>query len=373
MVLALIKRFTKSISLVTFLIAIAFGICAILLITFNDGSLTDYPGISITDTDHIKFILSFTIGGLFTLTVFTYTMVMNVLNRSISNYSPRLIPLILHERHHQIILGTTSGTIIYCLILAIFVSSEANENFPPMAGGLAIVFGIFCVLLFIYFIHAVSQSIHVNYILRKSFNNTKRVIRNLMEMEEMLQMDVSSANEWPYSLSFGECGYLNAIRLDQLLKISASNDIVFSLIKPMGSFILEGEPILKMSRKPDAKLNDKIKRCLAVDREEPIDVLEIGFKHLVEVAVKAASPAINDPGTSLIAIDYLTQLFILRHRIPVFNKVTSKKGGALYFELVEMPKLMDYVFREMETYMNDDPILTERLNNAKQTVSKLKM
>ncbi len=86
---------------------------------------------------------------------------MNVLNRNINNYSPRLIPMLLNQKHHQIILGFTSGTIIYAMTLAVAINSPNVKYFPGIAASIGVLFGILSVLLFIYFIHSVSQSIHM--------------------------------------------------------------------------------------------------------------------------------------------------------------------------------------------------------------------
>tara|TARA_B100001146_G_C16199305_1_gene443401 strand:- start:1140 stop:2207 length:1068 start_codon:yes stop_codon:yes gene_type:complete len=349
----------------TFCIALGFGILAIVLVITSPSLLNDYPQLAISDKDSVKFILTFTIGGIFTLTIFSYTMVMDVLNRSISNYSPRLIPLILKEKHHQIILGVTSGTIIYCMIMAAFVSGKSSDQFPSVAAPLAILMGIFNILLFIYFIHSVSQSIHVNYVLRKSFSNTKNAIYHIKNLPFEKTCEEKSEDFWEQYVSMTQCGYLNKIRIEKLIGISEEHNIQIKLLKKMGSFILENQPVIAVSRQINDSIEQKIKRCISIDRGEPIDVIEVGFKHMVEVGVKASSPAINDPGTSLMSIDYLTQLFLLRKELPEFNTLKSDKGGVLKMDMVSYQKLAETCFLEMETYMKDDPVLKMKISESK--------
>ena len=244
----------------TFCIALGFGILAIVLVITSPSLLNDYPQLAISDKDSVKFILTFTIGGIFTLTIFSYTMVMDVLNRSISNYSPRLIPLILKEKHHQIILGVTSGTIIYCMIMAAFVSGKSSDQFPSVAAPLAILMGIFNILLFIYFIHSVSQSIHVNYVLRKSFSNTKNAIYHIKNLPFEKTCEEKSEDFWEQYVSMTQCGYLNKIRIEKLIGISEEHNIQIKLLKKMGSFILENQPVIAVSRQINDSIEQKIKR-----------------------------------------------------------------------------------------------------------------
>lgn len=153
------------------------------------------------------------------------------------SYFPRLIPLVLHERHHQIILGATSGTIVYCPILSLFISCETKEEFPSIAATLAILFGIVCILHFVYFLHGVSQSIHVNYIVRKSYKKTKRSMLRLLSFKDNFIWEVKSDSDFSHSISFDHYGYRNAIRLEKLHAIASQNDMEIKLLKPMGSFV----------------------------------------------------------------------------------------------------------------------------------------
>ncbi|HET8735480.1 MAG TPA: DUF2254 family protein [Pricia sp.] len=366
--LPFVQRIYNSISFLTLCITFGFGLLAFVLMIISPGFLDGYPKLAITDPESIKFILSFTIGGVFTLTVFSYTMVMDVLNRSIGNYSPRLVPLILRDKYHQVILGVTSGTIIYSLIMAIFISSKGFSEFPALAAPLAILMGICSILLFIYFIHSVSQTIQVNYVLGKSFHNTRVQISQLKSLPfTKIRMDRDTTH-WKTTITMERCGYLNKIRLKKLVSISGKERVEFKLLKKMGSFVMENEPVLAVSKVPGKSLTRKIKRCISIDRAEAIEVVEVGFKHLVEVAVKASSPAINDPGTALTAIDYLTQLFVLRKQILEFDAVKSDKGGLLFFDLIPWEELAEYCFLEMETYMKDDPILMKRIGQSKAMI-----
>ncbi len=368
-ILPLLRRIRNSISFLTMCIALSFAILAVALAFFRPNLLSDYPRLAITDKENIKFILTFTIGGIFTLTIFTFTMVMNVLDRSISNYSPRLIPLILREKQHQIILGVASGTLLYALVMAIVISSSNNEDFPPVAAPLAIVMSMVNIVLFIYFIHSVSQAIQVNFILHKSFKNTRSNLMKLIDTDLEFILE-EEENVWTDTLCFEHCGYLNKIRLQKIIDLSEKLGVRFKLLKTMGSFVMENEPILTTSSKIDDKTINSIKRCISIDRVEAIDVFEIGFKHLVEVAVKASSPAINDPGTALSAIDYLTQLFILRHKLPDARGMKSAKGGVLFFNFVPHAQLTEFCFLEMEAYMGDDPLLMRKLTQSKQSIAQ---
>ena len=75
------------------------------------------PALVIDDTDTAKTILSTLIGGLISLTVFSFSMVMVLLNQASSNFSPRVLPGIVSDQKHQIVLGLYIGTILYNIFI----------------------------------------------------------------------------------------------------------------------------------------------------------------------------------------------------------------------------------------------------------------
>lgn len=362
--LSLLKRFYFSIAfLPSFLAACFFGF-AILLISFPTvGGNFDYWGfLTVAKKDDIQFVLSFVVGGIFTLNVFSYTMVMSVLNRSINNYSPRLVPLLLSQKNHQFILGFNSGTLLYSITLSLFAINGGSNDFPPLASFFAILFAAICVALFIYFIHSVSQSIHINHILARSFKATKK---NILFFQSHLDQ-LSYENNFPKmdveKLSLSKCGYLQRFELKKLGELAKKHQVQLQVIKKIGTFVYEGETFCLSSKKLDPSLRKKILNCFSIDKIEAMEVPEIGLKHLVEVAIKASSPAINDPGTSLSAIEYLTQLLIYWANLKPFNTYKCHpEDPAIHFSLISFEDFTNYAYREMWRYMKDDPILKKQL------------
>ena len=371
--LAFLKRLYKSIALLPSIIGLCFVVLALLMnlieIDYSEYSLTD--ALSVSDKKDSQYIFSFIIGGIFTLTIFSYTMVMNVLNRNINNYSPRLIPLILSERHHQLILGFTSGTIMYSMVMSLSLTNDDGTYFPSLAPGLGILFAMACVLLFIYFIHSVSQSIHVNYIIDEVYKKAQRDLKKFKSNEEnyVLYEEGNLAFEIENP---GICGYLHDYNISKLLNDANELDVSIQVVKFRGSFVLENEVYLRSSRKLDKKETRKITNHFVIDHTVCSDVFETNVKHLVEVGVKACSTAINDPGTSLNTLDFLQQLMINRFRFKDYNSFTKKKQDhIIIFNSITRKDLFQTVYQELYFYMKEDPILSRVLNAQVQRLKEL--
>lgn len=321
------------------------------------------------DVDTIRTLLAAVIGGVFTLIIFTYTMVMNVIDRSVSTYSPRLLPLLTHERYHQITLGISLGTVAHAIILLLGTTEETVlRTHPPLfAAASSGLFAVITLFLFIYFIHHVTQSIHVNKVLRKSFEQTQRLIKELEDSPTQLsQTDPTQINQ-PKSqaLHAKTCGYLQGLQLDRLTALAAKYATPIHVCKAHGSFIYAGEAIAKFDAESRAdELCADLNRTLEVSAEEPVQVHETGFKHLVEVAAKACSPALNDPATALTAVHYLTQLFLDYQSHTPFNTAINAAGGTVYLTHFSYEELRANCFTELRAYLGDDPWTARAVEEA---------
>lgn len=317
--------------------------------------------LKITDKDTVIAVLTVVTGGIFTLTVFSYTMVMNVLNRSINNYSPRLLPVLLAERHHQVVLGITAGTIIHSLLLFLGVSNaESEAAVPPFAAVLSILFAVLCLGLFVYFVHRISQSIHINYLLRRSFDQTVDLLNDMIALQPQLNFK-EKEEDFAYAYKSNAVGYLSDYRLNDLAKTMKKAGGKLKIRHIAGSFVQRDEVYFYSSVKLSDQQEKKVRDSLRISFEEPLQIFTVGFKHLTEVAVKACSPAINDPGTALTAIDYLTGLFRLHTKLAPHNCYTGKNGGEVYLNVCSFENLLHKCYAEMLVYMKNDPILRRAL------------
>ena len=306
----------------------------------------------LTDLDTIRTTLAAVITGVFTLTIFAYTMVMNVLDRSISSYSPRLLPLILSERYHQEILGVGAGTIAHSTILLLGVAEPPDVvESPPLAAATASFFAVVSLILFIYFIHRVSRSIHINALLYKSFCHTQSCLREVIKPPYRLYWsDEDMGADGRYVVT-NRCGYLEEM---DLYGLSQEPSVVEIVARP-GSFLYAGDRILRFRDDRPGEASDYT-QYYRVSENEPIDVYVVGFRHLVEVAIKAASPALNDPATSLTAMHYLVQLFEELAGIGRHNAIRQEgRTVDLRVNTWTPEELIHDLYRELRQYLDKDP------------------
>ena len=131
------------------------------------------PHLFISDYETSRSILTTLVGGILSLTVFSFSMVMVVLNQASTNYSPRLLPSLIANKKHQIILGFYIGTLLYCIFVLIILGANGSDS-VGLSTMLAALFGVFCIGLFVYFIHNISTTIQINNIIDGIYSSSKK-------------------------------------------------------------------------------------------------------------------------------------------------------------------------------------------------------
>ena len=258
-------------------------------------------------------LLSAFISGLISVIVFSFSMVMLLLSQASSNYSPRLLPGLISDKKHQIILGIYLSTILYNIFILFSIQPTGDKyQIPGFSVLVGIVGTVICIYAFIFFIHNISQSIQISNILKMIYTKSKKRLEEVIEKEGPHLATFPDSDDW-YEYQSEKSGYLQNISYTNMIDFSIENNTQLHILPFKGNFILNGLPMFKSKIKLEKEQVDQILNNISYAREELVeDNYVLGFKQLTEIILKAMSPGINDPGTAINAIDYLTELFALR-------------------------------------------------------------
>ena len=313
------RNITNSIAFYPILISIGMTLLAVIFIFSEASGLSRYideyaPFLLIKNIDTARNILTTMIGGLVSLMVFSFSMVMILLNQAANNLTPRVLPSLISNRNHQLVLGFYIGTILFCIIAIVNVVPEFNNFGIPSA---TVLFGIFlsicCFGLFVYFIHSISESIKVSNILHHVFERTRQQLDHLEDNQPTI-VKKDDFNNWK-SCRSKRSGYLSTIDSSRLIAIAKKENTIIRISQPLGAYVpFEHEVFQVESEIPPNRVED-IRHCLLIDNGDvAANSYTEGFRHITEIAVKAMSPGINDPGTAINAINYMADLYAIRLR-----------------------------------------------------------
>lgn len=320
------------------------------------------PELVINNTETARSILTTFIGGLISIMVFSFSMVMILLNQASSNFSPRLLPGLISNRRHQIILGVYLSTIIYCILILVFIEPTGDKyQLPGFSVLFSIIFVIFSLGAFIYFINSISQEIQIDNILLKIFSSAEKKLEKLIEKEKKFDTISPNTENWQlYKVK--KAGYYNFISIDTFLNIAEENNIKIEVVSNNGSYSNENNVLFKVDKKVDEEIIDKIYSNFEFSKSELIDDNHLlAFKQITEVAVKSMSPGINDPGTAMNAIDYLSQLLDLRVQKKDIDLVHREKELYLIINSLNFSDLIYNIMAPLRTYCAHDVIIVRKL------------
>src|SRR5690554_4736620 len=341
---------------------------------FSRKAMELLPHLMVEDGDTALTVLSACLGGLISLMVFSFSMVMLLLSQASNNYSPRLLPGLISDKRHQFILGIFKdkrhqfilGIFMAAILYNIFTlfSIEPSENkytLPGLSILLGIVFTILCLVAFIYFIHTISQSIQINNILDNIFKQAQSRLKTLISSEERDHKSFPDTQNW-YEYTAGRSGYFQNIATENILNICDKLGTKIYIRVPKGLFVLENAIFIKSEKQLDEKSLASIVSNISFARGELVeDNYILGFKQITEIAVKAMSPGINDPGTAINALDYLTELFALRMRKQDIGVIANDGKSLLKIAVVSFEELIYHVMAALRTYCSHDPLMVEKL------------
>ncbi|WP_298324390.1 DUF2254 domain-containing protein [uncultured Dokdonia sp.] len=327
--------------------------------------IDNFPWLVINNADTARSLLSTFIGGIISLMVFSFSMVMLLLNQASSNYSPRILPGLISNKKHQYVLGFYIAVIIYCIIILLsIVPTDDKNQLPGFAVLVGIVLSIHVLAAFIYFIHSISQAIQINNITDRIFVAAHKRLQGLIDKESEVQgLDIfDDISEW-HGYKSTSSGYLNDIAFDSLSKLAKDCDISIKMLVSKGEFVLVDVPIVKVSKELDEENQEMLQSCFGFSRSEIVKLnYVLGFKQLTEIAVKAMSPGINDPGTAITCIDYLTELFALRMLKKDNSYVVNDNDEAVVsLDTVDFDELIYFIFASLRQYCKSDFIMMTKM------------
>lgn len=351
----------------TLLAALGFNFAFFMIYLENRGISTylleTVPVLVVDNGNTAMTLLSSFITGLISVMVFSFSMVMVLLNQASSNYSPRLLPGLISDKNHQIILGIYLFTILYCIFILFSIQPTGDKyQVPGFAVLLAILFTVVCICAFIYFIHNISHNIQINNILDKIFHLAEKRLSHLIDVENGGDIDFPDTSDW-YGYHSEKTGYFQNIALGNIIEICKKEKTKIEILPVKGIFVLQRIPVFKSEKELDEDTVKEILSNFNFARGELVtDNYALAFKQITEIIVKAMSPGINDPGTALNGIDYLTELFALRMKKRDQSIIAKEDEIYAKVTTVNFAELMYNVLASIRVYCKHDIILIQKLS-----------
>lgn len=313
--------------------------------------------LSLKDASTARTIISTVAGAIISLTVFSFSMVMIVLNQAASQMSNRVLNSMIENRFQQVILGIYIGTIVYALFLLSTIRDISSGIYvPAFSIYLLILLTVIDIFLFIYFLDYVTQTVKYETVIDRVRLQTLKAME--ADFKEVQNEEPAWFNLPSKIIQAQKSDYLQSFNEKRLLELTKKHQVKVSFLIPPGLFVIKGSSCMKVHSKEivtDEALKE-ISDCADFYTGQPIDRNpDYGFRQLSEVAIKALSPGINDPGTAVLAMHALFALFDYRlyQQLPQLIE-DSDKNVVIYLPTSGFTELFERCLQPIWNYGKDD-------------------
>lgn len=248
-------------------------------------------------------------GVVFSITIVTLTL-------ASSQFGPRLLRNFMNDSGTQLVLGVFVATFLYCLLVLRAVrGTDQLTVVPYLSVTCGVAFAVASVGFLIFFIHHISSSIIAENVIGRVADDLQENIdrlypRRLERDPGPTRSDALSELESndAFVILARHSGFIQAIALDRLMQVAAEHDVTLRVLRRPGEFVAEGSRLAEVtpSSRADDALATKVDQQVFFGRDRtPTQDIEFSIDQLVEVAVRALSPGVNDPFTALSCVEWL--------------------------------------------------------------------
>lgn len=311
-------------------------------------------------------VLSAVGGGMVTFTGFVFSFVLLLVQYGSTAYSPRTVTYFLRARTVQWILGLYLATITFSFVSVVETGSLGRQDFAPAtAVFVSLLLLVASLLGFVVLLHSIGRRIRVDAVLAAIGRSARRQLRGRGEdgpgagaaaaagsapgpAADGTAATAGVADPGVIAEYLGRPGQIVAIDARQLVRLAREHGCTIQVVPRIGDAVVPGTPVARVLGRAPA-LDRRISRSLVVDVErsllhDPLYALRL----LVDVAVRALSPAVNDPTTAVRALDEIESVLRTAVRSEHLGALTLPAGpGSVVLSRPSWDEVVDLALIEV--------------------------
>ncbi|WP_171236813.1 DUF2254 family protein [Ruegeria sp. HKCCA6837] len=237
--------------------------------------------------------------------VMVYSIVLLVYTLAAGSIGPRLLQRFGEDRVNQIAVGSLGATFLYSLLILWLIRDDTSVN---LAVAIGIVYSIISVLLLLLFVHTVSTRVTIDQEAARISEALDRQVSTAIENSADIPSSeaVPEVDDMRQVLASGT-GYVNSINTEGLVRAAKKVGAVVVFDVQPGDFMVPTDTLASVYGDSDENLNDLAKASAPlIPARDPTGDIRFSVHLLVEIALRALSPGVNDTFTAIVCIDRLS-------------------------------------------------------------------
>jgi len=312
-------------------------------------------------------------------TVFSMTLV--ALSLASSQLGPRLLRNFMRDTANQVVLGTFVATFVYCLLVLRTIRRVDEVAFVPhLSVSIGVLLAMVSIGVLIYFIHHVSVSIQADVIVARVGSELEDGIERLFPAH--LGKPGSESSNTPTDADLPAAfarearavgaladGYLQRIDTEALMALASQEDLLLRLERRPGHYLVKGRALVMAwpGNRVTETLVDKMNAAFVLGNQRTATQdVEFSFHQLVEIAVRALSPGINDPFTAIACVDRLGSGLcrLARRDMPSALRFDPHGRLRLVARASSFAGIVDTAFNQIRQSARSNPAVAIRMLDA---------
>jgi uncharacterized membrane protein len=311
--------------------------------------------------------------SIMTVVSIVFAILLMTLTLASMQFSPRIIVSFAKDRVTQWTLGIFLGTFSYCMA-ALPTAHSLPHPFAPVATVLGAMFlALACVAWLLFFIHHISEAISVSHIVDRIASETEAMIDEVMpwphKVDGGIEIGPVDLSTWDTPLASDTSGYIRFIDTGRLVSLSKAYHVKVRVVRRVGHFVPAGAALLMVYKgdrlSPENRAEFRGVFDLGPARTLQQDV-EFGVLQIVDIALKAISPAVNDPSTGVTCVDQLSRILIrFASREPPVSLLYDPPGVVrASVPWIDFDGLLISAFEQIRLYSTADIAVSLRMLRA---------
>ena len=289
------------------------ALCVIFGVAIAAGMLTldrrvelgAVPSLLRFTVDSARELLATMAGAIITVAAIVFALTGLSVQIASSRFSPRVVRGFLRDRSEQVSIGFMLGTFTYNLVVLRAVRSEGGADVvPALSTGLALGLTVAAVVVIVAFVSRTAHRLQSSELVRAVAEETlDAVARQLPLSGEGDSQPTSGSPEPPqpgWRVRARSIGWVAQVSAEELLDVLAPGGVARVEVQ-VGEFVHPGRRLCTVWGEPDpsAKAERKVNRAFAVGPSRTMQQdVGFGIRQIVDIALRALSPGVNDPTTA---------------------------------------------------------------------------
>ena len=286
----------------------------------SDQWLAEWPRLFGAGAEGARGMMSTIAGSMMSVVGVMFSIILVVLALVSSQYTSRILRNFMRSRVTQVVIGIFAGIFTYCLIVLRSIRSGDEGAFVP---SLAVFFGFVLALggvgALMFFIHHIASSIQASSIIASAAQETIAAIDRLFpeklgqgpaeDDDDQTQRPLPERN-WR-AVPARQSGYIQNVDNAALLRLARDRKTIVRMEYGIGDFVVRNTPLasLALQYPPDQETIAALQDTFGISSHRTVEQdAAFGIRQIVDMALKALSPGINDTTTAVMCVDYLTAI-----------------------------------------------------------------